>query len=775
MKEHPFDPRVLRAPLLTQLSDSAKRRIQSAGKTVHAEPGELLYEIGDPSDMVGLIILGRIDLFATPRAHDRPRLIRSVEPFSTFGEEALLGHPRRLQARAAGKVVFASIPGPLFRRAASISRATGNEPTELERLGRSLQRYATQDILRGSAFFAELAENDFAMTVDGAKHMEFRRSEHIFHSGDDSPWMFIVLEGTVQLQDVSGGDTRISAYLSKGDFFGENDVMAKRARKRSAVAQGDCRLLAIPSRVFRDVAERNEALLRQYQRTNLERRDAQRSIVGAAVGSNTTRHVFEDLYQMQMASSLLTIDQDLCVRCGHCTWTCSNVHGVARIVRRGDKSLVKLGIAGRDEGARNLMLPNSCQHCRNPICMVDCPTAAIGRDSDGEIYIRDELCTGCSNCAKACPWDNIQMAPRPKGLPIAASLSATPGQPGGATPPSELAVKCEQCRDYDAPACVSACPTEALLRLDPMTDFADVASLLESPLEKRASRSPLQRVNAAWPWALGIVGVAAGMRLQPDGVLGTHHSIVVGTGLLGGVFLALVAGYALPKRFPRLWLRRRGKHAHKRSASLARSKLRRYLSVHTAAALTLCGIVALHTQMRIPNNVAGATALTFWLTCVFGLFGFWVYRRLPQMLTRIERRGLLPEDFELERRRLRERLPQRIAELDPAVRGAVQPLIAAYLRSPLVGLALVFSGRSLPEEEDKLTRELAARIPPSHRGADAGTDEVVHCAVAIRAMPVRVWLTRLLRAWLPSHIIGTALVLSLLAIHVVFALEIAWA
>jgi len=774
VNEHPFDPRVLKAPLLAQLTDSAKERIQRAGKMIHAANGELLYDIGAPSDDVGLIILGRIELYATPRGHDRPRLIRAAEPFATFGEEALLGHSRRLQARAVGSVVYASIPGPLFRRAASISRATGHEPTELERLGRSLQRHATRDILHGSAFFAELPEDDFALAVDGAKHMEFRRSEHIFRIGDDSPWMFIVLEGTVQIQEEHHGETRIAAYLTKGDFFGENDVMAKRSRKRGAVAAGECRLLAIPSRVFRTVAERHGALLRQFQRTNLQRRDAQRSIVGAAVvdDANSTKHVFEDLYQMQMASSLLTIDQDLCVRCGHCTWTCNTVHGVARLVRRGDKSLVKLGVAGRDDGARNLMLPNSCQHCRNPVCMVDCPTAAIGRDRDGEVYIRDELCTGCSNCAKACPWDNIQMAPRPKGLKLAASLSPSPGTAGPATPPTELAVKCEQCREYAQPACVSACPTEALLRLDPSTDFKDVATLLQSPVERRAQRSAFARVGAGWPWAVGVAGVAAGVRFEADGLMASGGSMGLAVGALGAIGMAVAAAYGLPKRFPKLWLRRKGKA---KAQGIARSKLRRHLAFHVGTAVVVCGLVGLHTQMRIPNNVAGATALAFWLTCLMGVFGLWVYRALPEALTRLERKGLLPEDYPAEKKRLEEQLTQRIGQLEPGVRSAAQPLLNAYVRAPLVSLGLVVGGRSLSDEESKLHKQIAARVPPAMSGEDLGIEEAVRCAVALRAMPARIWLTRLLRGWLPMHIIGTAVVLTLLAMHVFFALELTWA
>ena len=40
------------------------------------------------------------------------------------------------------------------------------------------------------------------------------------------------------------------------------------------------------------------------------------------------------------------------------------------------------------------------------------PTGAIGRDPEGEVFIRPQLGTGCGACAKAGPWENIQMAAR---------------------------------------------------------------------------------------------------------------------------------------------------------------------------------------------------------------------------------------------------------------------------------------------------------------------------------------------------------------------------
>ena len=59
------------------------------------------------------------------------------------------------------------------------------------------------------------------------------------------------------------------------------------------------------------------------------------AIAADSVGASSTQHVFRDLYRMQVARSLLVIDQDSCVRCGHCAWSCAEVHGQTRLIRRG--------------------------------------------------------------------------------------------------------------------------------------------------------------------------------------------------------------------------------------------------------------------------------------------------------------------------------------------------------------------------------------------------------------------------------------------------------
>ncbi|MCE7894981.1 MAG: 4Fe-4S dicluster domain-containing protein, partial [Sorangiineae bacterium PRO1] len=342
--------------------------------------------------------------------------------------------------------------GQILTRALAKSGGDG-----LPREERALRRAASRDLLGTLAFARDLPGEDLELLLDGVRWTALPRRARLFGVGDPSDAAYLVVSGLLQLQTEHEGRVQVRAYVSRGDLFGDEDALSGERRGVHAVAKGDCQLLAVPRALLRSLVDRNPGVLERIARLRAERVARQRRVADASV--KTTQHVFQDLYRLQMARSLLAIDQDRCVRCGHCAWACADTHdGVARLVRRGDKIVTELAVA--ESAAKSLMLPSSCQHCHNPVCMIDCPTGAIGRDPEGDVFIREALCTGCGACAKACPWENIRMAPRAAG--------------GGS---EEVAVKCDLCKGFDAPACVSACPTEAITRLDPQRDFRELGAL----------------------------------------------------------------------------------------------------------------------------------------------------------------------------------------------------------------------------------------------------------------------------------------------------------
>ncbi|MEE2946558.1 MAG: molybdopterin-dependent oxidoreductase [Pseudomonadota bacterium] len=88
----------------------------------------------------------------------------------------------------------------------------------------------------------------------------------------------------------------------------------------------------------------------------------------------------------------------------------------------------------------------TCQQCERPACLRACPVnpKAISKDPDtGVVAINENRCTGCGECATACPYGAI-----------------------GYNAEDHHAVKCDLCahrrEDGNGPACASVCPTKAI-------------------------------------------------------------------------------------------------------------------------------------------------------------------------------------------------------------------------------------------------------------------------------------------------------------------------
>jgi Fe-S-cluster-containing dehydrogenase component len=604
--------------------------------------------------------------------------------------------------------------------------------------------------------------------LDGATLDRFARGAEIVHAGDRAEHVYVVAEGLVQLQR----DGAVQAYLARGDFFGDDEAMAGGVYAATAVAAGDTWCAVLPRSVVRTIADRNPGVLTKWRRVAAAQLADQSAVVRGAVaaGAGTTQHVFKDLYRLQIARSLLVIDQETCVRCGHCAWSCSEVHGESRLVRRGDKvvtpvdrALGRAGGNGANGGsAATLLLPNTCQHCRHAACLHDCPTGAIGRDLDGEVFIRADACTGCGNCARSCPWDNISMAERG----------------GGSGGLGMLAVKCDLCREYAAPACVTACPTGSVLRIEPEREMAEVARVLLgfaggsstsrfATTSTSPSTSTSTIVAGVWGGVMGMmacVGVA-GWAMGRGWQAGSGAGL--GAGIVAAVMVLASSGYAVPKRFVRMWMRERDRRVRVRP--VARSKVKGWMVAHgVVGGLVPAAVLAHADGMR---GSGGALLIAFGVVSGLGAFGVVVYRTLPRALTRIERSGSLPEDLKGDASELRARLFKEISGTSELVKRIADRVLVPYARATLGWMALVGSGRRLAEEEKRLRKQVEVML--EGRGGDrlAGLDEVIRVAVEVRALPGRRVMTTALRAWLPVHMVTAAVTVALLVVHVVMVLR----
>jgi formate dehydrogenase iron-sulfur subunit len=86
-----------------------------------------------------------------------------------------------------------------------------------------------------------------------------------------------------------------------------------------------------------------------------------------------------------------------------------------------------------------------CMHCEHPACVSACPVQALHKLDDGPVVYDEGKCIGCRYCMVACPF-NVPRIDFYDLLPVI--------------------TKCNFCADRQGaelePACVKACPTEAL-------------------------------------------------------------------------------------------------------------------------------------------------------------------------------------------------------------------------------------------------------------------------------------------------------------------------
>jgi len=193
-------------------------------------------------------------------------------------------------------------------------------------------------------------------------------------------------------------------------------------------------------------------------------------------GITGIKHELLDFYVrngLSVAGPTVRVRQlDLCIDCKQCEDACEERHGARRIVLGG----FELGV---------LDFVYTCRTCSDARCLTPCEHDAIKRDAaTGEVTIIEDRCIGCSLCALSCPYGAIDMvnvaepelasfSPAFKArLERGGKLGFGPGK-GRKAPARRIANKCDHCAGYAEQACVSACPTGALIEIAPATLFRE--------------------------------------------------------------------------------------------------------------------------------------------------------------------------------------------------------------------------------------------------------------------------------------------------------------
>ncbi len=135
------------------------------------------------------------------------------------------------------------------------------------------------------------------------------------------------------------------------------------------------------------------------------------------------------------------VSLDRCTGCKACVSACHSLNGLDDHEVWRDVGTL---LGGSAAPTWQQTITSACHHCEDPGCMNGCPVGAYEKDPvTGIVRHLDDQCIGCSYCILKCPYD-VPKYSKKRGI----------------------VRKCDMCHqrlaEGEAPACVQACPTEAI-------------------------------------------------------------------------------------------------------------------------------------------------------------------------------------------------------------------------------------------------------------------------------------------------------------------------
>ncbi len=446
--------------------------------TADYKAGDYICRRGEYEETCSIILGGAAAVLIPDTGGAKPKRI-PVNPGEIFGEiAAMSGTPRTADVIAETDVKLLRISRD------DIFNIIDRFRVVKERLDAIYLQRALSNHLSRVPIFASLSEEMIEKIRGAAILQTFRQNEAIFNEGDDVDAFYLIRYGFVKVsrRDARMGE-RVLAYLNEGSYFGEMALIEKGRRTASISALNRAEVIKIAKADFDHILEINEPLRAAFEMIIRKRRERNEQIDASGVMARKLSAMTEG--GLIQSKALLLMDLTKCVQCDSCVKACAALHG-------GDSRLIRKGMKLNDY----ILLPTSCRNCSDPVCMSSCPTGAIKRNLQGEIY-HEDYCIGCGSCARLCPHGNIAVVVLradehrrsgpwqhlfgPLGRFNRNKAAAKPS--GEAFSLDELprvrkrAVKCDLCKEYEFMGCVYNCPTGAARHVNPVEYFLDFKAI----------------------------------------------------------------------------------------------------------------------------------------------------------------------------------------------------------------------------------------------------------------------------------------------------------
>ncbi len=730
---------------------------------------------------------GALDVYVREDAGQKK--ISQLERGACFGEMGLLagiGRNATVAVPANQKAVVLEVTRPALRLLRKLS-TFGNILDETYRahgIGRVLEdlRLLTDKPL-SEPLAAELRRT--------ARYMVYGKNHLLCKEGNPIDRLILIKSGWVRRSygvffDAASPEVVLGMhegigvdFLGGGSCLGSEGVTQPEKWRYRASVMARTEVLEIPLDVFSSDPELRKQLVEVFARFSTSGTELPVTIEELP-DLNALKAAEEEITTGIIdGTNVLVMDMDLCIRCGNCSLACHKMHGQSRLLRRGIQ--IERPVSIGKKRLQHALVPQVCMHCADPECMTGCPTGAIFRDPFGHIDIDKTTCIGCFDCATQCPYDAITMVPRAAPPPTSGFVSILkralsfkidpPITPEASDDP--VAIKCNLCEDTPLNpegvrrkrySCEENCPTGALVRVDPIEYFSEIGPAQQFVFRDQThavgrnihKSDPLARAWHIGGAALTILSaLAIGWAISRYG----YDAVLAGswltmrwlTGLVGLVGVAVVMSYPLRKQ---VYRRRAG-------------ALRYWMLAHIYVGAIAGVMLLFHSGTRTGGLLTSLLYIAFDLTVLSGIVGIISYYVAPRIMTRIEGEPLLVEDLEARRKELLSDVRTILEKSDGWLKEEIRERV--YPRFLSTG----FLWRQIWRREELKALLAQARQEFKDRTTRLTTEEerdlllgAVETAVTLRRVDALLALHWLLRAWIPLHILATAVMLALMLVHI---------
>jgi len=300
------------------------------------------------------------------------------------------------------------------------------------------------------------------------------------------------------------------ALFMEGDLFNSGALQATHGQPIAFYTTAPSALISLDQRWIAELAVRHPMFEQRLRRALSVSRERLAWVSGV-------KQELLDFFVRQgvsVAGEIVRVRQlDLCIDCKLCEEACEERYGARRLTLGG----YQLGM---------LDFIYTCRTCTDQRCIDPCAYDSIKYDSDKrEVVINEATCTGCSACAQSCPYGAIDMIDIESDAPLFKkdfkarldkrnALQFGPGTPRVARA-RRIANKCDHCMAYGDQACVSACPTGALIEVNPYNLFRErspkMAQLARNGYSDDLTNKDRREVLPVMPFTEGLAVRSGGL------------------------------------------------------------------------------------------------------------------------------------------------------------------------------------------------------------------------------------------------------------------------